>query len=127
MGKRVSAERRYAEFYHLYVGDFELDLPIYLDLAAKYPGTILEVGCDTGRVALRLARAGHEVVGIGQRREMLQVGAYVLHPMFGSGRITGRQGSGDKLKLTIRFHRAGVKQVLARYAKLELTTALHQI
>ena len=47
-------------------------------------------------------------------------GPRVEHPLFGSGRVTRRQGSGDKLKLTIDFGRAGIKQVVARYAKLRL-------
>lgn len=47
-------------------------------------------------------------------------GTCVQHPMFGAGRITRCQGRGDKLKLTVDFGRAGVKQVVARYAKLRL-------
>ncbi len=47
-------------------------------------------------------------------------GAGVFHPMFGPGRVTESQGSGDKLKLTVAFPRAGTKQLLARYARLEL-------
>ena len=50
----------------------------------------------------------------------LQEGAVVVHPMFGPGRITATTGSGDKLKLEIRFNKAGTKNVLARYGKLEV-------
>jgi SAM-dependent methyltransferase len=64
MGRRDSVERQYAQFFDLYVSGFESDIPIYLDLAAKYPGAALEVGCGTGRVTEHLARAGHEVVGL---------------------------------------------------------------
>ena len=98
----MSAERRYAEFYHLYVGDFELDLPIYLDLAAKYPGTILEVGCDTGRVASRLARSGHEVVGIGQRREMLRLAREHCRPY--ADRVRIQDHDFRRQALPERFH-----------------------
>jgi len=52
--------------------------------------------------------------------EDLQEGVRVQHVKFGSGKITSRQGSGEKLKLVIRFNRAGTKTVLARYAKLQL-------
>ncbi len=52
--------------------------------------------------------------------EDLQEGVRVRHAKFGSGKITSRQGSGDKLKLVIRFNRAGTKTVLARYANLQL-------
>jgi len=50
----------------------------------------------------------------------LQENAVVVHPMFGPGRITATTGSGDKLKLEIRFNKAGTKKVLANYAKLEV-------
>jgi DNA helicase-2/ATP-dependent DNA helicase PcrA len=52
--------------------------------------------------------------------EDLQEGVRVQHVKFGSGKITSRQGSGEKLKLVIRFNRAGTKTVLARYANLQL-------
>ena len=50
----------------------------------------------------------------------LDEGAIVLHPMFGPGTITETTGSGDKLKLEIRFDKAGTKNVLAKFAKLEV-------
>lgn len=37
------------------------DIPFYLEYAAKYPGTILELACGTGRVALVLAQNGYQV------------------------------------------------------------------
>jgi SAM-dependent methyltransferase len=66
-------ERRFAEFYRLYAEDFDLDVPIYRDLAAKFNGPVLEVGCRTGRVTIRLAAAGHEVWGIDTHRPMLEI------------------------------------------------------
>jgi len=50
----------------------------------------------------------------------LEEGATVVHPMFGAGRITSAVGSGDKLKLDIRFNKAGKKTVVAKFAKLEV-------
>jgi DNA helicase-2/ATP-dependent DNA helicase PcrA len=50
----------------------------------------------------------------------LQEGATVVHPMFGPGRITETTGSGDKLKLEIRFNKVGAKSVIAKFAKLEV-------
>jgi DNA helicase-2/ATP-dependent DNA helicase PcrA len=47
-------------------------------------------------------------------------GAIVVHPMFGPGTITEATGSGDKLKLEIRFNKTGTKNVLAKFAKLEV-------
>ncbi len=87
MRERYSAERRFANFYKLYAGDFCLDIPIYLDLAAKFPGPILEVGCGTGRVAAHLAAAGHEVLGIDTSRSMLEVAREHLMPWADRARI----------------------------------------
>jgi DNA helicase-2/ATP-dependent DNA helicase PcrA len=47
-------------------------------------------------------------------------GLRVRHPIFGSGTILEVSGSGPNQKLRIRFERAGVKTVVARYANLEL-------
>jgi SAM-dependent methyltransferase len=66
-------ERRFAEFYDLYVEDFERDIPVYLDLIAKHPGPVLEGGCKTGRVTRRLADAGCEVRAIDTSREQLDL------------------------------------------------------
>ncbi len=58
--------------------------------------------------------------GVPASGDRLVEGAAVFHPMFGSGRITHTQGSGDALKLTVAFARAGTKQLIAKYAKLQL-------
>ena len=41
-------------------GSYRADLPLWAELAAER-GPVLELGCGTGRVALHLARLGHEV------------------------------------------------------------------
>lgn len=51
------------ELLDLDYGDFAADLPLYEDLARACDGPLLELGAGTGRVALHLARAGHEVWG----------------------------------------------------------------
>ena len=43
---------------------YAADLALWEELASASGGPVLELGCGTGRVALHLARAGHEVVGI---------------------------------------------------------------
>ncbi|HWH45586.1 MAG TPA: class I SAM-dependent methyltransferase [Thermoleophilaceae bacterium] len=40
------------------------DLPLWRELAAAADGPVLDLGCGTGRVALDLAAAGHEVTGV---------------------------------------------------------------
>lgn len=45
-------------------GAYEADLRLWEDLADEASGPILDLGCGTGRVALPLARGGHQVVGL---------------------------------------------------------------
>ena len=42
-------------------GSYEADLPLWRELAAAARGPVLDLGAGTGRVALDLARRGHEV------------------------------------------------------------------
>jgi SAM-dependent methyltransferase len=53
-----------AELIDLDYGDFAEDLPFYESLAQRSEGAILELGVGTGRVALQLAGAGHEIWGV---------------------------------------------------------------
>lgn len=47
------------------------------------------------------------------------VGQRVRHAEFGAGVIRAVEGSGEHVKLTVRFDRAGVRKLMARYAALE--------
>jgi SAM-dependent methyltransferase len=60
----TTADPDLPELLDLDYGGYEADLPLYEDLARACDGPVLELGAGTGRVALRLARAGHEVWGI---------------------------------------------------------------
>jgi DNA helicase-2/ATP-dependent DNA helicase PcrA len=48
------------------------------------------------------------------------IGAFVLHPRFGSGQILDREGGGKHLKLTIQFTSHGRKKILPAYTKLQI-------
>jgi SAM-dependent methyltransferase len=54
-------------------GSYDADLPLWEELAEDRGGPILELGCGTGRVALHLARRGHDVVGLDLDPELLAV------------------------------------------------------
>lgn len=59
------------DLYDLDVGDFNDDIQLYENFARAADGPILELGVGTGRAAIPLAEAGHEVWGIDSSREML--------------------------------------------------------
>jgi len=54
-------------------GSYEADLSLWEELAERQGGPVLELGCGTGRVALHLARRGHEVIGLDREQELLDV------------------------------------------------------
>jgi SAM-dependent methyltransferase len=54
-------------------GAYAADLPLWEELAERQGGPVLELGCGTGRVALHLARRGHEVIGLDVEGALLAV------------------------------------------------------
>ncbi len=63
----------FAAFYEALTGDFRGDVPMYLEMAKRHEGPILELACGTGRVAIPLAEAGSTVVGLDSDPEMLEL------------------------------------------------------
>jgi len=49
------------------------DIPFYIDYAKQQNGEILELGCGTGRVALKLAENDFHVTGLDLSQEMLDI------------------------------------------------------
>ena len=63
-----------AKYYDGAYGTFDLsDARFYVNLAKETGGPVLEIGCGTGRVLLRTARAGIEIHGLDISRPMLDV------------------------------------------------------
>jgi SAM-dependent methyltransferase len=52
-------------------GGYDLDLPLWRELADREGSPVLDVGAGTGRVALDLARRGHEVVALDREPALL--------------------------------------------------------
>ncbi len=61
----MSTVRDEAVIWHdVECGGYPTDLPLWRELARAAGGPVLEIGCGTGRVALDLARHGHEVTAV---------------------------------------------------------------
>lgn len=66
----------YAETYDASLTDWPGEIDFYLDLAGEISDSgayILELACGTGRVAIRLAEAGFNVVGLDHSPPMLKI------------------------------------------------------
>ena len=71
-----NADEFYAETYDDSVPDWPGEIDFYRALAGKVKsagGTVLEIACGTGRVAIRLARDGVKVAGLDLSPEMIAV------------------------------------------------------
>jgi SAM-dependent methyltransferase len=53
-------------------GAYTADLALWRELAGPAPARVLDVGAGTGRVALHLAHAGHEVTALDRDPELLE-------------------------------------------------------
>ena len=64
-----------AKFYDYYEAQeiCKKDMEFYLQMASMYENPILELCCGTGRIALELARNGHEIHGIDLSQQMLRI------------------------------------------------------
>ena len=59
------------ELYHLHHTSYLEDLPYWLSLADRFGGTVLELGCGTGRVLSQLREEGIQVFGLDNDYRML--------------------------------------------------------
>ncbi|MDQ3871289.1 MAG: class I SAM-dependent methyltransferase [Chloroflexota bacterium] len=66
-----SAERALARYYDLDLSVEPGDLPLYVALAQRTGGPVLELAVGTGRLAVPLASAGWEVIGVDRDPHML--------------------------------------------------------
>lgn len=62
----------WADVYDAVYAYVRHDIPFYVSEARRAGGPVLELGCGTGRVAIELARAGLDVVGVDFSPRMLE-------------------------------------------------------
>src|SRR5882762_9513202 len=63
-----------AEFYdHVAPYQNRQDVNFFVEMAQRFEGPVLELGCGTGRVLIPTARAGLEIVGLDASSPMLSV------------------------------------------------------
>jgi SAM-dependent methyltransferase len=66
-----SPAQRAVVWHDLECGAYRVDLPVWLELAERAGGPVLDVGAGTGRVSLALARAGHAVTAVDRDQALL--------------------------------------------------------
>ena len=69
----MSSYDRIARVYDPWSASVVEDVPFYLDEAVRSGGPVLELGVGTGRIAIPIAAAGVEVVGVDLSEGMLEV------------------------------------------------------
>ena len=81
------------------------DVLFYTDLANRHGGSILELGCGTGRVSFAIANAGHEVIGVDRMPAMLAQANKRKQALPKTKRqlLTYRKGDLRRIRLKKRF------------------------
>jgi SAM-dependent methyltransferase len=62
-----------AVWHDVECGAYEADLPLWEELADETGGPVIDLGCGTGRVAMRLASRGHRVLGLDTDAELVGI------------------------------------------------------
>ena len=104
---RVGSEAHYGDghYYDQAYRRRRHDVRFYVDIATGSGGPVLELGVGTGRVALAIATAGVDVVGVDPMQPMLDQAKERLErlPRAVRERVELRRGSLEHLRLRRRF------------------------
>jgi len=90
-------------FYDLFYGARDDDLKMYRDFAMAADGSLLELGCGTGRLLVPLAGDGHSITGLDLSAVMLAAARAKLEAAHLAGRVTLVQGDMRDFELSTRF------------------------
>jgi DNA helicase-2/ATP-dependent DNA helicase PcrA len=66
------------------------------------------------------SKSAHAGAGDGDGSSVLGVGDTVMHAKFGKGKVLALEGSAPNEKATVFFPSVGQKQLLLKFAKLEV-------
>jgi SAM-dependent methyltransferase len=113
----------FVRYYDLDYDDFDDDLLLYQGYAQQLGGPILELMCGTGRVALPLAEAGFDVVGVDISGSMLDRARSKLAERRLSGKLELIQADVRRLSLERTFDLA----IIAINSFMHLETAEDQL
>jgi len=103
------------------------DVAFWQRLAAAQEGTVLELGCGTGRIAIPVARAGAQIVGIDRSEEMLSRARRRITRARLAGRLSLVRGDirslpfGTRAKFSVVLAAYGILQSLTRERDLTST------
>ena len=76
---------QWADIYDSVYSYVREDIPFYVEEAIRAGGPVLELGCGTGRVAIPIAEAGVDIVGLDSSEAMLDVARRKLRRLDGGG------------------------------------------
>lgn len=84
------------------------------------PTSMPSAGMSSARTLRPIINSDRATTTSGNNQYGISAGMRVLHQKFGEGIVEKTEGSGDNMKAYIRFSNAGVKQLLLKFAKLEI-------
>jgi SAM-dependent methyltransferase len=91
------ADPRLARLYDVFEDDRD-DLEVYVALAVELgAGSVIDIGCGTGELVVRLARRGFDVVGVDPAVASIDV----ARAKGGAGRVTWVEGDATTLRTTL--------------------------
>jgi DNA helicase-2/ATP-dependent DNA helicase PcrA len=65
------------------------------------------------------SRSGFRKSPVSKWKSKFQLGSQVRHAKYGIGTVLRSEGEGDSLKLSVNFHRYGLKKLVEKFASLE--------
>lgn len=93
------------------------DIPFYKEYALKSGGEVLELGCGTGRVALKLAEVGFKITGLDLSDTMLEIFNRKLKESSYKNNIALVKGNMAKFNLRKKF-----KLIIAPFRAFQVLT-----